>query len=469
MSNFYVCRPPPPPEYLNDTMPMTYGTAGPSQPLTEDFGGEDNAAYDMSRSPSAEASAANNGNGMTTAGLHHLQLRLGHVNAPGAVGGMRNYSGLNMHHSHSGLSMHHSASAHNMHPSTSAHNMHPSSSGHTIHPSNSGLSIHRSQSGMTVHGTMDNGMQLMQFSPTLECNRLAGACATTSLTNHALSTHPLSSHPPPLPPCNPGMLQGPVQFSPSGELNLGSPHHQQVQLQLQQQIAYHSRLDSGLSEPSCDSPGANSNNSGGGGCNSNNTSAGGAPSSLNSQDRPQSQASQSSHSTDSEDSGFRSSRSGHHIQNQTNHDSKLKRSRSGGGRSKGRGFYQKAATSSPESETEPGIQLTPTALWPHHYNVVPTSSPSHHSSAHPQRVEDDTLVKTSAVDLKMTPAPHLEWKYLQDLASPRNNKDASRGHGQGHGHAQSPQSLTCHQSMTLAQVHSPRDMDNPDVFGFSVV
>jgi hypothetical protein len=166
----------------------------------------------------------------------------------------------------------------------------------------------------------------------------------------------------------------------------------------------------------------------------------------------------------------------------------FRRSRSAGrGARTGRGYYHKAATSSPESETEAGIQLTPTALWPHHYNPVPTSSPTHlpsyplYPSSHTHS-EEDMCVKTSAVDLKVSTAPHLEWKYLQDLASPPGLGPRSKGALPPHTHRPPPQhppphpphsqqqqqTMTCHQ-MTMAQVHTSHDLDNPDVFGFSVV
>lgn len=310
-------RPPPPPVFLHSRL---------SSPTTESFGGEDNAAYDMSRSPSAEANAG----GHTAAGHlpHHLQFR-------------------------------------------------------------------HSPSGETNIGGSGAGQQRLQF-----------------------------------------------HVSPSGgELDIAG------------RLAFHSRLDSGLSEPACDSPGASSGGGGGGG---------GAGGGAGPRDRPQSQASHSSHSTDSEDSGFRSSRSGQFVQNGHHEPPVLRRSRSAG-RGKGRGFYHKAATSSPESDSEPSLQLTPTALWPHHHAHLGHPYPHQHSL----QDGEGTAVKSGEVDLNDI-GTHLGWKYLQDLTSPGHRARERPGTGvmTSPGHRQT---LTCHQSMTLAQVHTSHDLDNPDVFGFSVV
>lgn len=256
-----------------------------------------------------------------------------------------------------------------------------------------------------------------------------------------------------------GRLVSPLT-SPSGDADLIS------------RLAYHSRLDSGLSEPACDSPGAVS----GGG-------VGGVGSGGNARDRPQSQASHSS-TTDSEDSGFRGSRSQYPPQNgQSGHNELplLKRARSGRGK-RGSGYHK--AVSTPDSDSDNAIQLTPTSIklspitaLPPLPPLSPTATPQrppsawpHHSQHQHPHISEQTLVKNQSVDLNDIGA-HLGWKYLQDLTSPgghhRHGGDAGHGPGQGQGHRQN---MTCHQmSMTMAQVHQSHDLDNPDVFGFSVV
>ena len=249
----------------------------------------------------------------------------------------------------------------------------------------------------------------------------------------------------------------PPDYTATKQLTLtGSPT---ADLDLASRLAFHSRLDSGLSEPAtCESPGGASLGGAGGG--------GGGGGGNGSRDRPQSRTSHSSHSTDSEDSGFRSSRSGHLTHGGHMGDLPvLKRSRSAG-RNKGRGYYHKAATSSPDSDTEPSLPLTPTALWSshnhhhhhHHHQKDPTSAGLHHP------------VKPGDVDLHDI-STHLGWKYLQDLHSPahRAKEKAAAAAAAGPGCPDHRQTLTCHQSMTLAQVHTSHDLDNPDVFGFSVV
>ncbi|KAL8565010.1 hypothetical protein ACOMHN_003386 [Nucella lapillus] len=243
-------------------------------------------------------------------------------------------------------------------------------------------------------------------------------------------------------------------------------------------LAYHNRLDSGLSEPAYDSP-----VSGAGG-----TSAEGACGGGGGRERPQSQnshashASHSSHSTDSEDSGFRSSRSGQLAQTAEGcaHDPPvMKRSRSAG-RSPDCGQDSRGAGGScPDGEGDPPIQLTPTTLWtnhpPHLHNQHPHPHHHHQYSPHPVHQHpsphtalEDTGVKTTGVDLQDIRA-QLDWKYLQHLAysgyptSPKGK--ASPGAGAGPAHRPP---VPC-QRLTLAHVHSSCDRDNPEVLGFSVV
>ncbi|XP_076458413.1 uncharacterized protein LOC143292110 [Babylonia areolata] len=229
-------------------------------------------------------------------------------------------------------------------------------------------------------------------------------------------------------------------------------------LELSGRLVFHSRLDSGLSEPGhYESPGSLSQGGGGGrGGEGGGAGAGTAP-----RDRPQSQASHSSHSTDSEDSGFRSTRSGqlghhhhHHHHHLAHHSSEppvlLKRSRSAGrGGKGGRGHYQRAATSSPDSDTEPSLPLTPTALWSH------PPSPEHRLYL---GGEEGGVGKTAVDDV--------DCQFLQDLTSPGHNRVREKGGAVGGGGCGG---LTCHQSMTMAQVHMSHDLDNPEALGFSVV
>lgn len=195
-------------------------------------------------------------------------------------------------------------------------------------------------------------------------------------------------------------------------------------------LAFHSRLDSGLSERSCHSRGN--------GCSE--------------RDRAQSQASHSS-TPDSDDSGFQSSRSAQnphggllfHQELQTLQENNYSFGR------KHTASYRKptsrdSETGSPDSNTGLMIQFSPKTEWP-----APTSLWS----------EQQTHLKGGELDLNDIGA-HLGWKYLQELSS------------QGHGLVSCPdggqrQALTCHQAMTAAQVHSPGDRDSCGVVGSSFV
>ncbi|PVD38576.1 hypothetical protein C0Q70_01192 [Pomacea canaliculata] len=202
---------------------------------------------------------------------------------------------------------------------------------------------------------------------------------------------------------------------------------------------FHSRLDSGLSEPSCDLL-----------CIGGDVGVGLVHSQR---DRPQSQASHSS-TTDSEDSGFRSSRSGPYPPNGhlSQHEMPLlkpTRVNSISISTKGKmGYHRPVGTPSPDRATPPALQLSPTA-WPHNYH----------------QLSDPATVRGAALDLNDIGA-NLGWKYLQELSSPPVPKSAPSPVSAG----PHRQLLTCHQTMTSAQVHQAQlEPDNRDVFGFSIV
>ncbi|KAL8590898.1 hypothetical protein ACOMHN_052656 [Nucella lapillus] len=265
---------------------------------------------------------------------------------------------------------------------------------------------------------------------------------------------------------------------------LGSPSGE---LELTGRLAFHGHLDSGLSELACESPGGGSHEGGGG------AGAGGGGAGLASRDRPQSQASHSSHSTDSEDSGFRSARSGQ-LSHQGHYEPPMFRRSRSAKRGKGRGCYHRAATSSPDSDTEPSLPLTPTALWSnhitntahHHPNTTtttsyhPTNTSHHHNYPHQHQSSPDHLLQLGGgeeesgtktiIDLDMVEADtHLGWKYLQELSSPGHKAKEKKVCGPASGDRQGKGWRTCQQSMTMAQVHTCQDLDNPDILGLSVV
>ncbi|XP_076461752.1 uncharacterized protein LOC143294203 [Babylonia areolata] len=333
-------------------------------------------------------------------------------------------------------------------------------------------------------GGEDNAAYDMSRSPSAEVQAVGGG-----REGGGVSLSPMGR---PLPPTT--LLSHHTGVVPGGEeeireqltqrLQATSPCDLSARLALHQHL--HHRLDSGLSEPACHSPVAGGGSSGGGesGDRGEGASGGGGGGGGGSRERPQSQnshTSHSSHSTDSEDSGFRSSRSGGQLahtsaasQGCTPEPPGLKRSRSAGrGQGQGRGQDQRGAGSScwPESEGDPPIQLTPTALWPHH---LPLHHHHHHpqSSSSPQQPsqsssQDGAGVKTTGVDPADIRA-QLDWRYLQHLAFPGHPTKgrATTPGGCGGDTHRSP--VPC-QRLTLAHVHSPGERDNPEVLGFSVV